>query len=244
MCGVLLGTTVVGTFSTTHATNAAGCSAQYRIEKGDTLLDISHDQLGTVFAVQHIIDANATMIGHNPDLIYAGTTLAIPCEAAVQRPLDWTVVPDVATLKALLHEDSVQVLDIRDLQDTVAGYIPGAVHVPYDVWQAAGTSEDALSEIVGLSGLRLDRPIIIVNTKPSEVDLDQAAAVYRVLETIGAGHLAILRDGYRAWVTENLPVAASAGLKDPYDIRVSFTPDQRSHVVDIFDGVALALQDA
>ncbi len=244
MSGVLLATTVVGTFSTTHTTDAAGCSANYRIEQGDTLLDISQDQLGTVFAVQHIINANAAMIGHNPDLIYAGSTLTIPCDAAVQRPLEWTVVPDVTTLKALLHDDSVQVLDIRDQQDTVAGYIPGAVHVPYDVWQAAGTSEDALSDIVGLSGLRLDRPIIIVNTKPSVVDLDQAAEVYRVLETIGADHLAILRDGYRAWVTENLPVAASAGLKDPYDIRVSLTPDQRSHMVDIFDGVALALQDA
>ncbi|MEL6571665.1 MAG: rhodanese-like domain-containing protein [Pseudomonadota bacterium] len=244
MCGVLLGTTVVGTFSTTHATDAAGCSAQYQIKQGDTLLDISHDQLGTVFAVQHIIDANLAAVGHNPDLIYAGTTLSIPCEAALERPLDWTVVPDVTTLKALLHEDSVQVLDIRDTAATAAGFIPGAVHVPYRLWEAAAASEGDLSEIVGLSGLRLDKPIIIVNTKPSEVDLDQAAEVYRVLETIGAGHLAILRDGYRAWVTENLPVAVSAGLKDPYDIRVSFSLDHRSEMIDIFDGVAIALQDA
>ena len=242
--GVLSVSAVVGTLSTTHATDAGTCSPRYKIARGDTLLEIAHDQLGTVFAVQDIINANPARIGRNPDLIYAGDMLSIPCEVALQQPLDWTVVPDVATLDALIHDDRVQVLDIRSHRDTRSGFIPGAIHVPYEVWQAAGNSPEALSDVIGLSGLRLDRPIIIAHTKPAELDLYQSADVYRVLENIGAEHLAILRDGYRGWVTANLPVAASATLLDPYDVEISFTPDQRSSSVDIFDGVALALIDA
>lgn len=239
--GVLSVSAVVGTLSTTHATDAGTCQARYRIAQGDTLLEIAHDQLGTVFAVQEIINANRAQIGRNPDLIYAGAMLSIPCDVALDQPLDWTVVPDVATLDALIHDDRVQVLDIRSHKDARSGFIPGAIHVPYDVWQAAGDSTAALSDVVGLSGLRLDQPIIIANTKPTETDLNQSAEVYRVLETIGADHLAILRDGYRGWITANLPVAASATLLDPYDAEVTFQPDQRSTSFDIFDGVALAL---
>ena len=248
MLGVLSFSTVVGTLSTTHATDAAGCTARYTIKDGDTLLDISHDQLGTVFAVQDIIHANQAKIGHNPDLIFAGDRLTIPCEAARNRPLDWTVVPDAGTLHALLHEEDVQVLDIRSHDAVANGFIPGSIHVPYEFWSqvtadpGSPESEAALSDIVGLSGLRLDQPIIVVNTKPTALDLEQSAEVYRVLETIGADHLAILRDGYRGWVRDNLPVTASAALKDPYDIQVVFMPLHRSQNFDIFQGVALALK--
>ncbi len=241
--GVLSVSAVVGTLSTTHATDAGSCSERYKIQRGDTLLEIAHDQLGTVFAVQDIINANRAHIGRNPDLIFAGDTLTIPCEVALDRPLDWTVVPDVETLNALIHDDRVQVLDIRSHRDARSGFIPGSVHVPFEVWRSADGSVASLSDIVGLSGLRLDQPIIIANTKPTESALNQSAEVYRVLEMIGAEHLAVLRDGYRGWVTANLPVAASAELKDPYDIQVRFVPDMRSNTVDIFQGVALALSD-
>lgn len=243
LLGVLPVLAAVGTLSTPHAAQASSCASEYTIEHGDTLLGIAHDQLGTVFAVQDIITANRAAIGHNPDLIFAGATLHIPCDVAASRPLEWTVVPDVATLSALIHDQRVQVLDIRSHGDTSFGFVPGSVHVPYDVWGAAGESVGDLSEIVGLSGLHLDQPIIIVNTKPSELDLYQSAEVFRVLETIGAGHLAILRDGYRGWVTANLPVSASADLKDPYDIRVTFSPAQRSGSHDIFESVVLALAE-
>lgn len=239
--GVLSVSAVVGTFSTTHAAQAQACVESYKIQHGDTLLGIAHDQLGTVFAVQHLIDANRAQVGRNPDLIFAGNTLHIPCAPAQETLLDWVVVPSVATLEALLREDRVQVLDIRSHSDTDSGFIPGSVHVPYEVWQASGESVANLSDIVGLSGLRLDQPIIIANTKPTELALHQSAEVFRVLETIGADQLAILRDGFRGWVTENLPVTARALLKDPYDVEVSFQPHRRSGNFDIFLQVAHAL---
>ena len=215
----------VGTLSTTQAGD--GCTGSYRIVEGDTLLDISRSQLGSVFVVEKLIAANQSVIGHDPDLIFAGDALTIPCEAAVSRPMDWSVMSDAHTLAGLLRSDNVQVLDIRAHRDVDNGVIPGAIHVPFSAWDTTENrpSEALISDIIGLSGVQLQHPIIIVNSNASLVDMKQAATIFAILQAVGAEHVAILQDGYRSWVNADLPVVAFPALKDPYDVTLMYQAD-------------------
>lgn len=225
ICGGAVVAGVVGTVSATVGTELPVCTTEYEIQTGDTLLEIAQDQLGTVFAVNALIASNKALVGANPDLIFAGDNLKIPCDVAVTEPVDWAMLPDVQTLSGLLDEPTVQVLDIRDAGQLANGVIPGAIHVAFPVWQdetEPRLSEAALSEVLGLSGLRLDQPIIIVNGKAGVVDLNQSTAVLRLLRAAGADHLAILRDGYHGWYQANLPVVAVPALKDPYEAVITY----------------------
>lgn len=242
--GTLTAAAVAGTLGTTLSTDAGICSGRYEIRHGDTLLDIAHDQLGTVFAARHLIDANPAVIGSNPDLIFAGDVLSIPCEHASGDAIDWSVMPDVHTLTRLLRNAEVQVIDIRSTTQVANGVIPGALHLPYSVFETYGDPAqvqpppEAMSEIVGLTGIRLDQPIIIVGMGPTLPDLERSAAVYRLLRAVGADHVAILRDGYRGWINAGLPVVAFPSLGDPYEIAVTYGDTQLPDKFDILDVVA------
>lgn len=226
--GTLAVGTVVGTLGTTSSTQASICIADYEIQEGDTLLDIAHDQLGTVFAASLLIDENPRVVGRNPDLIFAGDRLSIPCDRAVGHAVDWSRMADVETLTGLLRNSEVQVLDIRSHAQVANGVIPGAIHLPFSVFETYGDpaavrpAASDLSEIIGLSGVRLDQPIIIVGTAPTVGDLEQSAAIFQLLRSVGADHVAILKEGYRGWINAGLPVVAFPTLPDPYDVTLEY----------------------
>jgi len=235
--GLFAGAATVGAVNLTAPSQVGGCAENYEIQKGDTLLDIAREQLGTVFAVQFLIDENPRAVGNDPDLIFAGDTLRIPCIQAVSGQLAWSVMPDANGLAAMLFDQQVQVLDIRSHSDIANGLVPGSVHVPFDVFFAQGEaiapSEAALEEILGLSGLRIDQPVVIVNNKPSEADLSQSSAVFNLLVSVGAPNVAILEDGYRGWIDDGLPVVAFPLLKDPYDANVQYNLSYAPDMIDI-----------
>jgi len=226
--GVIAVATVAGALAATITVPTTVCEADYEIQHGDTLLGIAHDQLGTVFAVNMLIDATLPVVGANPDLIYAGDHLVIPCEAAVNHAIDWSVMPSVHTLADLLSRAEVQVLDIREHPQVANGVIPGAIHLPYSVFESFGDpmtsrpSEADISEIVGLSGIRLDEPIIIIGNNPTLSDLEHSTAIYRLLHSVGADHVAILKDGYRGWVNAGLPVVTFPFFPDPYEVFLEY----------------------
>ena len=226
--GALAVATVAGALAATITVPVTVCEAEYTIQHGDTLLEIAYDQLGTVFAAPLLIDATRHVIGPNPDLIFAGDTLIIPCDAAVNHAIDWSLMPSVHTLADLLSRADVQVLDIREHPQVANGVIPGAIHLPYSVFASFGDpmtsrpSEADISDIVGLSGLRLDEPIIIIGNNPTLADLEQSTAIFRLLRSVGAPHVAILKDGYRGWVNANLPVVAFPYFPDPYEVFLEY----------------------
>lgn len=241
--GTLAVGAVIGTLGTSAPTQAGVCVSDYEIQHGDTLLEIARDQLGTVFSVQFIIDANRGVIGHNPDLIYPGDRLMIPCERAMGGAIDWSVMPDGATLANLLARAEVQVLDIRENDQVANGVIPGSIHVPFSVFQAfaepttSRPSAEDLSDIVGFSGIRLNEPLIIVSNRATVDELEKAAEIYALLRDVGGKHIAILNGGYRGWVNMNLPVVAFPSLPDPYEISLEYDDLISSDKEELFDDV-------
>jgi len=238
---------------TATAAVAEACGGTYRIQRGDTLSEIAQMQVGTVFAMHQLIAANPHTIGRNPNVIHVGAVLNLPCrvnpmgEAPVATAMDWTVMPNAREIAALVHAKQTQVLDIRPMDAIYAGVIPGAIHVPYAAWRTpAGMSpnEDMLAEIYGLSGLRLDQPIVIVNSRASVEDTGQAAFVYWLLKSSGADQLAILRNGHQSWINAAGTVLRASRRASP--VNVTAAPVQPllsalSGEVDPSDGVAAIL---
>jgi hypothetical protein len=81
--------------------------------------------------MQTIYDANRGIIGDNPDLIFAGVILTIPCEPSADSPIDCSVLPYVSTLASLIGTSDGQILDIRSEVELADGVIPGAISIPF-----------------------------------------------------------------------------------------------------------------
>ncbi len=237
-----------------HISAAFACTSNYTVQPGDTLSELALENLGSIFAYQTIYDANLAIIGDDPNMIYVGTELTIPCTVTAENPIDWSVMPTPQTLASLKEIASIQILDIRSADDVAKGVIPGSISIPYAEWRGpkenpgAPPSAERLALIIGENGLRLDQPIIIIHAKPNMMDNGRAAVVYWQLKSIGAQTMAIMRGGYKGWVDQELPVAEAPIQQESYLTLVSFSNEWRADEVDVYgiatDQIAGHLLDA
>ena len=227
--------------ATANSARAEACGGTYQVKHGDTLSEIAQHQVGTVFALHQLIAANPGKIGHNLNQLHVGVVLDLPCRVPMggfssDTPFNWSVMPGAREVVPLVQANQTQILDIRSMDAIKNGVIPGAIHVPYKAWQtASGTApnEAMLAEIYGLSGLRLDQPIVIVNGRATVDDLGAAAFVYWLLKSSGAQQLAILRNGHQSWVNADQPLDAVPALMDPYEMDVTLAYTWRADADDI-----------
>lgn len=228
-------------FLTTFTAKACGLS--YIVQRGDTLSAIAEAQLGSVFKMQKLHNANRGVIGRDPDLIRVGQTLAIPCDTVSIDTVDWSVMPEPSAVHALMARADIQVLDIRSVKAVSKGVVPGAVSVPFKNWRGpkdnpgAPPSEATLSALIGAAGLDISRPIVVVHNKPNPMDMGRAALVYWLLKSSGAKQLAILRGGHAAWAKAGLPTDAAPRLPAPRSVKVRFSREWRADEVDVY-GIA------
>jgi len=218
---------------------AAACTPSYVVSPGDTLTKISKRLLGDVFAVEQVYEANRQAIGPNRDLIRAGMELTIPCNGT--GPIDWSVMPKPQTLWHLLETGEVQVVDIRKSGD--GGVVPGARSIPFSEWRGAGTnSRDffkaaRLEALYGRHGLDLTKPIILIHTRPSDMDMGRAAIAYWLLKSSGAQSVAIMRGGMKGWIDAKLPLAEAHSTAHPRVVNVTLDRAWHADLVDVY-GVA------
>lgn len=104
---------------------------------------------------------------------------------------------DVTAEQAHARRDEVQLLDVREVPEWVAGHVEGALHVPMHQLQAA---QDQLAE---------DRTIVCVCRSGH-----RSAAVAEALRRAGYDAVNLL-GGMHAWAAADLPFTA-AGDHDPY----------------------------
>ncbi|MEM7490910.1 MAG: LysM peptidoglycan-binding domain-containing protein, partial [Pseudomonadota bacterium] len=167
---------------------AAACSPTYTIRSGDTLSAIARDQLGSLFEFERIHAANRDVIGDDPNLIFPGDVLTIPCDFNVTEELDWSVMPSPAAIAAIMAEAEVQVVDIRSAGRVADGVVPGAVAVPYGRWRGpddnpgAAPAEAELAAVIGAAGLDLAAPILIVHADDTVMATGRAARIYWLLK--------------------------------------------------------------
>lgn len=194
--------------------SAQTCGSAYTIRPGDSLSKIAEDALGSIFDYDLIHEANRGVLGRNPNSVEVGLTIYIPCRGEELKPLDWSVLPEPATVAELMRRGVVQVLDIRSGREAAAGAVPGSVRVPFDQWRGpaeapgAPPSEAELNLIIGKAGLRLEQPVVILHSKDYSLDAGRAAHVYWLLKSMGAERLALLNGGFNGWAAAGLPVAA------------------------------------
>ncbi|MEL6586437.1 MAG: rhodanese-like domain-containing protein [Pseudomonadota bacterium] len=230
------------------------CTTDYTVSPGDTLTRIAEREMGSVFAIETIFQANAHIIGTNPNHIQVGQVLTLPCADVATRDIDWTVMPTPEALASLRAATDVQVLDIRAPKQHAAGVVPGAISIPYAEWRGPKSnrgrppSEDRIAALIGSAGLRLDAPIVIVHDRAKPMQTGSAAVVYWILKSSGADQLAILRGGFRAWDAAGLPVSQDVSSATPYAAQVTFDWTWRADEVTVFgiatDQVPGALLDA
>lgn len=225
------------------AAQAQTCTDRYVVAPGDDLVQIARKLLGDPARFREIYAANAKLIGADPSRIEIGMNLLIPCRRdAVEKDApvrEWRRLVDAGALDRLRRNRRVQIVDVRAAGDVGKGTIAGAISVPYEDWRnavLAGTdtaSNLALSALVGASGIRLRRPIIVVNADATAFDAGRAAFVYWVLKSAGAGQLALLKGGIEAWRAAGLPISQRPARKLRYRASLSISDTWRARRADI-----------
>lgn len=125
--------------------------------------------------------------------------LAAPVFAA--PPL---IAPDA--LHALIADDAVRVIDVREAPAYALQHVPTAVSAPYGLWRGAGDNpgqlppQAELTELVQSLGLTPDTHAVIVYAGVDATDFGSAARVYWTLKGLGMAQLSILDGGLAAWV--------------------------------------------
>ena len=205
------------------------CSSSVTVKRGDTLAKFARAHLGSVFRYNEIYSANRSVIGRNPNLLRAGQKLKIPC-GSQPTGFDRSRMPDAKATAVLARQTKLQMLDIRSPKalEKSGGIIAGAISVPFAKWRGPKGNpgqvppDAVLSDLIGQSGLRLDRPIVVVDKSGHPMALGRAAYVYWILKSLGAERLAILRDGHKGWVEAELPVAQRPASFPAYEADVRF----------------------
>lgn len=225
------------------ATSAAACVDMYVVKHGDTLSEIARKELGSVFGYNEIYKLNQDVIGENPHRISIGMELQLPCVSGDEIAIDWSVMPDPASLPSLMRQTRIQIVDIRSAKAVEGGVIPGSIWIPYKDWRGpkdnpgAPPSVETLSRVLGDAGLRVDQPIVIIHNKPTAMDTGRAAYVYWLLKSVGADQLAILRGGYAGWTRAGLYTFAGPLKQSPYTAELELSWDWRADSLDIY-GIA------
>ncbi|MFQ6553030.1 rhodanese-like domain-containing protein [Aestuariibius insulae] len=228
------------------ATAAQGCGQIHQIKSGETLGKIAQDRLNDSAAYSVIYDLNKALIGPDPNVIEIGMTLSLPCGAsgdtpAAAAPPDWSALLSPAGLADLKTDPAIQIVDLRSAKAAASGVIPGALPVPYSRWRGAKDNpgrpptDAQLSTLIGETGLRLDRPIVLIHTKADPFDMGRAAYVYWLLKSVGAPRIAILEGGHAAWAAAKLPLADMPAAPEPYEIALTMSDRWYASLADVED---------
>lgn len=227
---------------------AQACERQYTVKRGDTLSEIAQFELGTIFHLPALQQANGPRLLRDPNALLVGEVLTLPCIETSKDGLDWSVMPTGETLWSVMTQAQIQVLDIRNAKKTSKGVVPGTTVVPYSKWRGpkanpgAAPTIEVLTDLIGASGLNLDQPIVLVHAKASAMDMGRAARVYWILKSLGADHVAILRGGYTAWERAGLPTATHPKEATRTHPSLTFSRTWRADLVDVY-GVATGQTD-
>ncbi len=137
---------------------------------------------------------------------------------------------DAAWLGAELGKGSVQVLDLRAVNDYQAGHVPGALHVGIDELRAtvAGVisqvaSNTQLSTALGAAGLDPTKSVVVMG---AQTDTTPARGFW-TLEWAKQGEVRLLDGGWAAWTASSGAVETGAPSATPSSYTVSANADER-----------------
>lgn len=232
------GTALLISLSTFNAAEA--CEPTHNIVRGDTLWEIAHDEMGSGWNYPQIFDVNRDIIS-DPNRIYVGDVLDIPCKTGALGEIDWSVMPTAEAFALIKNAVDVQIIDIRSAEAIKGGTIPGAVWLPYEAWRGGednpGAPRDVVhyENLIGSAGLKLDAPTLIVHEEDTPLSTGAGAYVYWVLKSLGGQELAILRGGFEAWDEFGGTIAAKPVTQAAYVANLTFSPEWRALDIDVLN---------
>ncbi|MEM1276044.1 MAG: rhodanese-like domain-containing protein [Pseudomonadota bacterium] len=214
---------------------AQSCGTTHTVRAGETLSTLAARTLGSSEKFRVIYRANVDKLGSNPNNLRVGMKIFLPCETA-RTPIPapaakaWSPLMEVPDLASRVGA-RVQVLDLRSEEQIAKGVIPGSISVPYENWRLIdaepGSPEynEALSNVIGGSGLRIGQPIIVVAETGKPMDAGRAAYVYWILKSSGARQIAMLHGGYQAWTNAEQRLAPRTRRVFSYRATVSLSEE-------------------
>jgi thiosulfate/3-mercaptopyruvate sulfurtransferase len=134
------------------------------------------------------------------------------------------VAPD--WLSGHLSDPQVQVIDVRNRADYMAGHITGAINVPVDATFGGGERSDRLAavsdirKLLSRSGVHQDKHLVLYD----DGSFIHAARLFWVLEVFGQPRVSILNLGYPAWAGRDLPISAEVTIAEPSDYTPRIQP--------------------
>lgn len=139
-----------------------------------------------------------------------------------------TPLVDTSWLTANLSNESVVVLDIRNVTDEAdpfaQGHIPGAVAAAYNQvgWRTEidGTigllpELDDIQAVIESLGVDNDEHVVIAPVGASSSDFGAATRVYWTFKVLGHDNVSILDGGYTAWTRDGGAISTDAAAVEP-----------------------------
>ena len=236
----VIGSLVIGLgFNGFIGSASYACDSLYIASQGESVTDIAETQLGSAQARFQILTANPGQLGPNPENLVGGTILNIPCETkAADRSWQALVSPEALAVR-IEQQSDLQILDIRETGPNTDRLIPNTIHLPYPRLRRSAPDQAApdgplLSKTLGLNGVHLDKPIVLVTQRTTAQQTGQAAFAYWLLKSAGARDIAILDGGFHAWASKELPTSDRTRSVVPYIASVSLSRDWWADQIDIY----------
>jgi len=179
--------------------------------------------------------------------IAASVVLAAP--AFAERLTDQPLV-DAAWLKQNLDNDSLVVLDIRDLVEKVnpyeQGHIPGAINAPYgsagwrtEVQGVPGQLPplEKIEALIGSLGIDNDDHVVIVPAGADSSEFGGATRIYWTFKTLGHDAVSILDGGWRGWQAASGDVSTDPVKPEPTTFSARIDEKYLATTADVEQGI-------
>ncbi|WP_240230641.1 sulfurtransferase [Devosia lacusdianchii] len=170
--------------------------------------------------------------------------------AHAERLTDKPLV-DAAWLTENLGNESLVVLDIRDVVEGVdayaAGHVPGAVAARYSEagWRTTVNNipgmlppVEQIEASIAALGVNEDSQVVIVPAGTNASEFGGATRVYWTFKVLGHDAVTILDGGWAGWTKANGEVSTEVAAVTPGDFKAEFRPELLAEVAEVEAAIA------
>ncbi|KKB84987.1 sulfurtransferase [Devosia limi DSM 17137] len=169
--------------------------------------------------------------------------------AHAERLTDKPLV-DAAWLAENLGNESLVVLDIRDLVNGTdpyaAGHVPGAIAARYSEagWRAPVNNipgmlppVEQIEASIAALGVNDDSQVVIVPAGTNAAEFGGATRVYWTFKVLGHDAVTILDGGWAGWTKANGEVSTEASAAEAGDFKAEFRPELLAGVEEVTEAI-------
>jgi thiosulfate/3-mercaptopyruvate sulfurtransferase len=165
-------------------------------------------------------------------LLFIALLVALLPGAAPAREMEPIV--SVTWLAANLEKPNLVILDVRRVEEYLAGHIPKSLSAFYGAWayKRAGLytaipDQQELDDLIGSAGIDFDSWVVVVGSMETPRESYKAGRVACTLQYAGIPNVALLDGGFDQWIQAKKPLETGLG-------RAKCKPFQGKYRTDLF----------